>query len=355
MHQLERVPVGHAHHIPLLQGSPTPVTDQLTLKYPTRLNAMALDPAKVTERTGHLYTPGEICFVCNLYQHVTLRLQAGGNEIQAEDRNGRHVLVRHAAALMQRLLQTHDTWHIVTWADVPLKHAGLGSSSRLISAVCAAINEAYGNPLDRDFLMQHVVANHGEEIAGDEDHIMPVQSIGGSAAAGWHAGSVHIIGGEARVIGSSQVEKTMVFGIPEGYQPLDSAELMLLEAAQFPRFVRTGELYRHEIAYRLVHEVLPELQTGCLQALGQLIFDYRFRMGSIENCSFCYPQMLDVARKLEPLYLENQVDVLSLSSVGPGFFAITDHPDVAKAHFEASGLSTQVLALHASGYQVVKA
>lgn len=63
--------------------------------------------------------------------------------------------------------------------------------------------------------------------------------------------------------------------------------------------------------------------NGEIKDLADIVFKYRFDMGSIENCSFVYEKMVNLANKLRALYEEKRCDFLTLSSVGPAFFAIT--------------------------------
>ena len=56
--------------------------------------------------------------------------------------------------------------------------------------------------------------------------------------------------------------------------------------------------------------------------MADIVFDYRFNMGSIDNCSFVYPNMINQAKKIRKLYEDNKCEFLSLSSVGPAYFAI---------------------------------
>jgi len=45
-------------------------------------------------------------------------------------------------------------------------------------------------------------------------------------------------------------------------------------------------------------------------------------MGSIDNCSYAYPKLVQLASRLA--FLKTKVvDILSISSVGPSFFAVS--------------------------------
>ena len=78
------------------------------------------------------------------------------------------------------------------------------------------------------------------------------------------------------------------------------------------------------LLYQMIHKLLPAMSNGNLDDIGDVIFDYRFNMGSIKNCSFLYPEINTIADNIAHLKLNNTAAVLALSSVGPLFFAVTD-------------------------------
>ena len=51
-----------------------------------------------------------------------------------------------------------------------------------------------------------------------------------------------------------------------------------------------------------LHRALPDLCNGSIKELADIVFDYRFNMGSIENCSFVYEKMIEQAKELRKLY-----------------------------------------------------
>ena len=107
-----------------------------------------------------------------------------------------------------------------------------------------------------------------------------------------------------------------------------------------------------EIAYRLVHEVMPGLGNGDLSKSKELIFDYRWDMESIKNCSFVYPGLVELAERMRPLKNDSKVQILSLSSVGPGFFALTTDTDYVEEKFKELGLRTITTTIHNGAYSV---
>ena len=77
-------------------------------------------------------------------------------------------------------------------------------------------------------------------------------------------------------------------------------------------------------------------------------------MGSIKNCSFVFPRMLDIAEDLRGFYAQGSSDILSLSSVGPGFFAMTRDPEAAQECFEQNNMQVLTTTVHNGAYEVVE-
>jgi predicted sugar kinase len=332
------------------------VVNQLVrLKYPARLNAMAIDPGKITTNENMVFTPGEVVFSIGLFKELTTEL-TDGSEIEISSRTKRKSLVNHAALLMKAVLGFEHGLYIDVQNQDELKHCGLGSSSGLIAGVAASINEIYGNPISNTDLIRYIAQNHGEEIDGDEEHIKQVQCIGGSAASCLTNAGALIIAGESTVIQSMKVPDSVkvAIGIPKDFVSLDAETLMSLEEANLHKFLATGQKYGPTIAYRMLHQALPALVNEDLTPLGSLIYDYRFEMGSIENCSFVYPQMVDIANDLRWLWEEGLCQVLSLSSVGPAFFALTEHFDAVAQRFEALNMNVIETEISNDRYQVLE-
>jgi len=106
-------------------------------------------------------------------------------------------------------------------------------------------------------------------------------------------------------------------------------------------------------AYNIFHKVLPAMISGDLKTIGDVIYNYRFNMGSIENCSFVYPKLTELAKKLA-LKVKDIAEIFSLSSVGPGFFAITENPALCEKEFRKAGLRTIITPLENESYQVIQ-
>ena len=351
------VPVGFVRSSPLYtldQGPARPAHAYIHMRYPMRLEAMALDTSKIGLQDDGNYSAGQINFKIKLFRDVHIRVGSGNGDIHIDPNAQRPALVRHSAELMRTLLGFTDELEISTSAELELRHCGFGSSSNVIAAVGHAINELYGSPLDPHQLAAYLAKNHGEEIDSSPDMVSPVQCIGGSALAGLANGSIFVVAGAHKIIAEADIPEGyyIVAGVPADYTFPDAHTLLKKEAKQMSKFIRTGKKYGAVIAYRLVHEALPALKDGNIGPIGNLIFDYRFRMGSIRNCSFVYPRMMVLARKLEALKHDGRAEILSLSSVGPGFFVVTRDPKYCTEAFEALNLTTYTLEPYNGGYQI---
>lgn len=349
------IPVGTIIDIPVLNRPVTAIAQgHVTIHYPARLEAMALDPSKVAEREDRVYRAGQIDFVVSLFKHVTVRVISGEGDIVISESTPRPVLVRHAAMMMQKTLNFKQSIAIHVSEDVSLRHCGLGSSSGSIAAVASAINELFLKPLSAAELSKLCAQNHGEEIDGDEANIIPVQCLGGSVLGGNYQGGLVIVAGRATPILTIDLPKelSVVIGVPNDYGHPDSAELMQQEADNMDGFVSTGETYAKEIAYTLVHVVMPDLVENSLASCKELIYQYRWNMGSIKNCSFAFPRTNQIAEELRKYQADDEIKIFSLSSVGPGFFALTTNPDKVVNDFHKLNMSTIVTSIHNNTYKV---
>ncbi|WP_329472847.1 hypothetical protein OIE75_30460 [Streptomyces sp. NBC_01723] len=320
---------GTVHH-PLATppGPVRPPADEVRVRYPTRLNAMALQPGAIAGDNNLIYDAGEVVFSVARHHHVHVRRRDPGAGLVLDPGVRRPELAEHAALIMCAALGVEPDLAIGVESDPLPVHAGFGSSSSLIAAVAAAVNHLYGCPVDRADLLPYLTGNHGEEHGSRPGLLTPVQCIGGSAASGLYPGGVQVVAGRGTVVLSVPVPEhlSLVIGVPRSLEERPTDELMAAEVAHFDRFRATGERWSPTIAFRMLHEAMPAALRGDLGPLGSLVFDYRFRMGSIENCSFSHPGLTELAGEVESLWHEKAATVLALSSVGPAFFALTDDP-----------------------------
>ena len=222
-------------------------------------------------------------------------------------------------------------------------------------SIAIAVNELYGKPVSYKILAKYVAQNHGEEIEGDNENLNPVQCIGGSAVSGLYNGGLFIITGETEVVGRMNIksQKKVVLGIPEKYKEVDSKEQFDEEKKNLGKFLKTGKKYGSTIAYKILHQGLPAMKDTDLKPMGNIIYEYRFYMGSIKNCSYVYAPMIGITNNLKFLKEKRLVDVLSISSIGPTVFAITDNTKPVIEAFEKQGLTTTVTEVDNKRYKVV--
>ncbi len=334
----------------------TPQHREVSIEFPSRLNAMAIDPSKIATNENMVFTPGEVVFAIAITKKIQVTVVQSSSKIAINATAKRKSLILHAALLMKAALGFENGLMIDVDNSDELKHCGLGSSSSLIAGVAAAINEVYGNPIPHNVLLKYIAQNHGEEIDNDDEQLMPVQCIGGSASSGLYEGSALILTGENTVIVNKKIDnKAVLIGIPNDFIPRDSEELLEDEIKNFNKFIATGVKYGKEIAYDMLHKAIPGLYNNDLSALGDLIFRYRFDMGSIDNCSFVFPRMNSIANNLRQPYSVHKPDVLALSSVGPAFFVICEQKDESTwaTIFENENMKVLPTKLYNTKYKVL--
>ena len=80
------------------------VKDILFLKYPCRLDAMAINPAAVCYNDSMVFTPGEVVISTKKYIKVAIKKIEGINELKISKATKRKVLVKHAFHLMKNVM-----------------------------------------------------------------------------------------------------------------------------------------------------------------------------------------------------------------------------------------------------------
>lgn len=314
-----------------------PPLKSVTIKYPSRLDSACTDPGKLYSITpdDNIYPTGQINFCANICKTITVSPRED-EEIRIRGNYERKALVLHAAILMRKALGITNGFNIDIDADMDLRHCGLGSSASAIQGVGAAINELYNNPIAPMDLIRYLAGNHAEEIDGDEDHLITVQSVGGSGVCGHYEGGLIIMTGRAVPIVKVKLPEDLkiVFGIPNEYTHPDANDLISKEVNVASDFEKASNDYSREIAYRLLNEAIPELIDGNYRPMKEFIFDYRWDMGSIKNCSYAYPKIYDLAEKMRYLRDDDDIDFIFLSTAGPGFCMITRNVEKARKIFE---------------------
>ncbi len=325
---------------PSLVHSPKKIYSEVEISYPTRMEAMALDPSKVAVREDMTYSAGQIDITVDLLRKVRIRVIDGTKDVVHSDRN-RIALINHSLGLMRSALAVKDCYEVFFDDTANFRHSGFGSSSGTIAAVAHALNEVYGKPIQARPLVQYLARNHGEDIDGQENMLRSVQCLGGSAACGAYEGSLFVVAGDNLVLSTMVVpdDYSVIIGVPKDYAQPDANFLMVDEEKNMQGFIESGRQYAKEIGYRMLHEVLPAMLEADLWTIGSLIEDYRWGMGSIKNCSFAYPGLIELSKEVIKIRDKGKTPIVSLSSVGPGFFALTKDAEFVKKYFLDLGMN----------------
>lgn len=295
----------------------------VTVNFPMRLNGMSIDSSAIALEGSTSFPAGEIFFSIKKFVTVTVHA-AKDNKLHISNGYGRSSILRHACLIMCRALKIEPSFDIEIISDNVQIHTGFGTSGATIGAVCAAINEMYGNPIKRLDLIKYIANNYGEEIENDDSNLQLVQCIGGSVASGFTAGGITIIAGDATPIISEPLESEIIIGVPTDFYPKSAKYMMELETQHLDNFEIHGQQHAYAIAYTLLHKGIPLLKNGDISEICDIIYRHRFEMGSIKNCSFVFPRMIDIADNIKYLYTNKLCRLLSMSSVGPAFFIIPD-------------------------------
>ena len=337
-------------------GDQLPLLKSIRIKYPSRLDSACTDPGKIYEyASDNIYPAGQINFCVDICKTITVKIRKDKN-VCISNRSPRKSLILHSVLLMKKALNVNNGFDIDIKNKLELRHCGLGSSASIIQGVGAAINEIFGNPIAPMDLIRYLAGNHGEEIDGDDNHLMQIQSVGGSGVCGHYKGGLIIITGKAVPIVSINLPKNLkiVFGVPQNYSHPDSNVLIHKEVKNISKFKKVSKDFSREIAYRLLNIAIPELIDGNYKPKKDLIFDYRWDMGSINNCAYAYPEVVKIAEKLRPLKNDKDIIFVALSTAGPGFFIVTKKVEKAKKIFSNLNMTTYVANIYNGKYKILK-
>lgn len=341
-----------------LKFNPILKNKYMEINYPCRLDAMAINPAAVCYNDSMVFTPGEVVVSLNKFINVKIKVISNdGGVIKISESTKRKVLVKHAYLLMCKALNVSPSLEVDVCDDDIPKHCGFGSSSSTIAAVSACINELYGCPIENTDLIKYLASNHGEEISDDDcDNLKVVQCIGGGATNGLTDEGIIIIAGRATSISKIKYESKVLVCFPNDFVQKAAKTLMELEEQNLWKFKKTGEEWAEKIAYELLHKAIPQMLNGSIKELADLVFDYRFNMGSNENCSFVYDGLMDISNKIRKLYENKKCEFLALSSVGPAFFLFVTDEEEEECIKELENMNMKVLisSICNTKYKVVK-
>lgn len=347
--------VGTVFNKLFLEKECIPYYKNVCIQYPARLNAMAIDPSGITENHNMTYSPGEIVFSTCLTIEVEVSLLNEDVVIFKGDKR-RTSVVNHTCQIMKQALKYDGGFEVEIRNAHSFRHCGLGSTGSIQAAIGVAINYLFGNPILKGQLIRYLAQNYGEEIDGDDENLMPIQCIGGSAASGIFEGGVLVLAGENTVIAKGTIgeEYTVILGIPEDYVYSDSKSQFEEEEKNIYKFLETGNKYKNEIAYSVLHKFLPAVINEDLKVMGDVIFEYRYNKGSIKNCDYTYAKLPEIMENLKFLKLENHVDVLSISSVGPLIFAIGKDVDLCEKEFNKNNLKVFKTKINNESFKVLR-
>ncbi|MDO4399259.1 MAG: hypothetical protein Q4C24_03130, partial [Candidatus Saccharibacteria bacterium] len=149
-------------------------------------------------------------------------------------------------------------------------------------------------------------------------------------------------------------ELKIVFGVPNEYLHPDANTLIADEIDASENFEKASIDFSREIAYRLLNEAIPELLDGNYKPMKDFIFDYRWDMGSIKNCAYAYPKIVELAEKMRPLRDDKDIEFIFLSTAGPGFCIVTKNTEKARSVFESLDMKVYVADIHNDKYKIIK-
>lgn len=327
--------------------------DEIKIKFPSRLNTIAINPSKIAFDNDGIYTPWEIVFSIKKYLNVYIK-KINWNKVEISNNSKRKNLILHSFLLMKNVLNFKDNLYISVDNNDEIRHSWLWSSSKLISAVACWINELYWNPIPSKELIKYLAQNHWEEIDWTSNYLKPVQCIWWSAAS-WLCDSwLIILAWESEIIWKMDIDSSydVIIWIPKDFKDIDSKFAFEEEIKNLDKFKNCWIKFWKEIAYNILHKLIPALYNNRIDIIWDIVFDYRFNKWSIENCSFIYPKLINLSLKLKFLKTSWLVDVISISSVWPTFFAITKKSKIVEKVFNENWFNIIKTKIENSKYEI---
>jgi beta-RFAP synthase len=219
--------------------------------------------------------------------------------------------------------------------DHERKHVGLGSTSTVMIAVAAAMNEAVGSPLTMTQLRQLIGHNYVEETAdgkiafGFETGVGPAASVHGGMA---------LMGDELSLVyHHSFAEGRNVYII---IPPTDISSAGTQEFDLLMNKARTLDYRDRELkAYFFLMDLVPALERDDLKKIGDVIWEIEFRgskRAEVEHHSYGIYHYMNLLR-------EKNLEFVGMSSVGPSIAVVTALDRAAVAELiEPLGLSIAI-------------
>ena len=305
--------------------------EPITVRAPGRIHLTVLDMNRFSP--GHP-GGGGLGFAIAVYAQATVRCQASGYDIQYS----RPAIIEHFLRLFS-IVTGYTGGFSVQAQDHDYKHVGLGSTSTILIAVAAAVNQAVGSPLNRDQLRILIGNNYVEETEGGlvaygfETGVGPaVSSYGGMA----------VMGDELTLVYRHEfaADKHVHIVIP----PSSISSAGEEEFSLLMNKARTLDYRdREQKAYCTLMDFIPALNAGDLIRMGDVMWEIEFRgskRAEVEHHSF---ELYHYMNKLRKAGLE----FVGMSSVGPSIAIITrksasDIADILKSMDLKIAISTRV-------------
>jgi len=279
----------------------------VTVQAPGRIHLTVLDMNRFSP--GHP-GGGGLGFAIAVYAKATVRCVASGYEIEYN----RPAIIEHFLRLFSTVTGYAGGFSVQA-QDHEYKHVGLGSTSTILIAVAAAVNQAVGSPLTREQLRILIGHNYVEETEGGlvaygfETGVGPaVSSYGGMAVMGDELTLVyrHVFAADKHV---------HIVIPPSSISSAGEEEFSLLMNKARTLDYRD----REQKAYSTLMDFIPALNAGDLTRMGDVMWEIEFRgskRAEVEHHSF---ELYHYMNKLRKAGLE----FVGMSSVGPSIAIIT--------------------------------
>ncbi len=279
----------------------------IRVQAPSRIHMTVLDMNRFAPETPG---GGGLGFAIALPTTVRVRCIEGKDEIHYS----REPVLRHFLAVFRAATGYTDGFRVE--ADQHSHpHVGLGSTSTVLIATAHALNEAVGSPLSEGQLRQLVGHNFAEETAGGEIAFGFETGVG--PAASTHGGMVVMGDGLALAYQHPFAEDYTVFII------IPPSEISSAGTKEFDLLMNRGRSLDYQDrelkAYMLLMDLIPALEAGDLQRIGDVVWEIEFRgskRAEIEHHSFTIYAYMNRLR-------EAGFEFVGMSSVGPSIAVIT--------------------------------
>ena len=279
-------------------------------KAPGRIHLTVLDMNR--------FAPGQpggggIGFAIDVFAEVEVLCIDKGFEINYS----RPSIIRHFLSVFSKTVG-YTGGFSVTARDHNFKHVGLGSTSTILTALSAATNRAFGDPLTPDQLRVLIGNNYIEETEGGKVAFGFETGVGPAVSG---KGGMAILGDNLTIVYQHQFAEGKNLHIvipPSSISSAGEEEFSLLMNKARSLDYRDRELK----AYIIMMDFIPALNNGNLKKMGDLIWEMEFRgskRAEIEHHSFELYQYMHKLRK-------SGLEFIGMSSVGPSIAIITDMP-----------------------------